>query len=770
MILLYRSMLFVSLFLPLVDTAIAGPDDIHYYDFPAQPLSATLNRVASVSGTKLIYADEAVQDLQARPLKGRFTVMQALGRVLDEHRLSYEWVDNSMIVIKKAAPDTHAVLPEITINSDTPESGSGGTLTVLDTARARAEIQRTPGAVAIIPDTVFKSGPANTVRDILGWVPGVITQSKSNIDNRLSIRGSGLSRNFGNRGINVLMDGILPINTADGLFDVFEIDPTAYRYVEVFKGANALRYGGNSLGGAINFVTPTGRDASRLDARIDGGSFGFVKGQASTGGAYGPFDYFVTASAQREQGYRHHSEGNIERGSANFGYRFSPDAETRFYLNANSWRQQLPGELTKSVALNLPRSADPEFVRQNQQRNIDSVRLANKTTLRFGPTTVDFGLFALHRHVDHPIYRYLDYRVNDYGGFARATDDRTIGGFHNRLVAGVNVHNGAINYKEFVNLTGGVKDALLFSTMDTSQNYSAYAENSFYFLKNVALIAGGQLLHAVRDRKDRFLSDGDQSGRRTYTLFTPKIGLLWDVDATWQAFANISRSAEVPTFDANTFTTPASSSLNAQTATTYEIGTRGRRPDFTWDLALYRAEIRNELQCLRTSPFSLCSVVNAHRTVHQGAEAGLGITFLKSIFARGDRFLVNVSYTYNDFFFDGDPVYGNNRLPGVPRHFLRSELAYKHPKGFYAGPNVEWMPEAYFADNANSLAIDPFALLNFRITYDRGTGWSGYLEGRNLLDTRYISSTITAGAADATSALFNSGFGRSIYGGVRFMW
>jgi iron complex outermembrane receptor protein len=106
----------------------------------------------------------------------------------------------------------------------------------------------------------------------------------------------------------------------------------------------------------------------------------------------------------------------------------------------------------------------------------------------------------------------------------------------------------------------------------------------------------------------------------------------------------------------------------------------------------------------------------------------------------------------------------------VPRHFLRSELAYKHPKGFYAGPNVEWMPEAYFADNANSLAIDPFALLNFRITYDRGTGWSGYLEGRNLLDTRYISSTITAGAADATSALFNSGFGRSIYGGVRFMW
>ena len=34
-----------------------------------------------------------------------------------------------------------------------------------------------------------------------------------------------------------------------------------------------------------------------------------------------------------------------------------------------------------------------------------------------------------------------------------------------------------------------------------------------------------------------------------------------------------------------------------------------------------------------------------------------------------------------------------------------------------------------------------------------------------MLDTRYISTTITAGDADATSALFNSG-----YGGLRFRW
>ncbi len=648
--------------------------------------------------------------------------------------------------------------------------GVPGSLTVQTAQQAMRRIQQTPGSVALVTDTEFKNGPANTIRDILGSVPGVITQPRSNIDNRVSIRGSGLTRNYGNRGVNVYMDGI-PINSSDGLFDLFEVDPAAYRYVEVYKGANALQYGANALGGAINFVTPTGRDASPFDVRLDAGSFGNVRSAVSTGGVSGPLDYYVNFAAQREDGYREHSNGNIERLNANFGYRFSPDAETRFYINANSWRQHLPGEVTKAAALNAPKVADTEFVRQDQQRNIDSIRLGNKTTLQIGATTVDFGVYTHQRHVDHPIYRYLDYTVSDFGGFARATDERMIGGFKNRLVAGVNALAGTIDYQEYDNAGNATKGVLRRDELEKSQNYSAYAENSFYVVPTVALIAGGQFLHAVRNREDRFLSDGNQSISRTWDIFSPKGGILWDVDPTWQMFGNISRSAEVPSYDSATFTTFTAGPLpfvDAQTATTYEIGTRGRRPDFTWDIALYRSELKNELQCLRTSPFSLCSVVNVDRTIHQGVEAGFGVAFLKSVFATDDRVWFNVAYTYNDFFFDNDARWGNNRLPGVPPHSVRAELLYKHANGFYAGPSVDWMPKAYFADNANSLTIDPYALLNFKVGYDYGTGWSGYVEGRNLLDTRYISATIIADIATPASALFNPGFGRSIYGGLRY--
>ncbi|WP_420140920.1 TonB-dependent receptor plug domain-containing protein, partial [Sphingomonas sp.] len=107
-------------------------------------------------------------------------------------------------------------------------------------AQATAEIERTAGGVEIVPDTAFKNTPVQTIKDILQYVPGVIVQPRMGDDVRLSIRGSGLSRAYGVRGITLTIDGV-PMNTSDGLLDFFEVDPSAYRYVEVFKGANALR-------------------------------------------------------------------------------------------------------------------------------------------------------------------------------------------------------------------------------------------------------------------------------------------------------------------------------------------------------------------------------------------------------------------------------------------------------------------------------------------------------------------------------------------------
>jgi iron complex outermembrane receptor protein len=650
-----------------------------------------------------------------------------------------------------------------------------GSLTVLTAQQAMRQIQQTPGGVALVTADAWKNSTvSNTIKDILDYVPGVFAQPKWGDDTRLSIRGSGLSRNSHLRGIQLYMDGI-PINTADGYGDFQEIDTTAYKYVEVYKGGNALRFGANALGGAINFVTPTGRDPFPNGASLDMGAFGYRRLQANAGGVNGPWDGFITASTQAADGFRDHSDGHSTRVSGNVGYQFSPDAETRFYLDANDVRQRIPGTVTRQSALTSPTTAAPGNLTLDQQRNIDTVRLANKTTIRFNATTFEFGLFGIDRHLMHPIFQVLDYHYQDYGGFAKATDDRDVDGFRNVLIAGVNVINGRIDNNQYISL-GGQKGPLASSSIDSSKNTSVYVEDSFYVLPTVAVVGGTQFLYATRNRRDRFLSDGDQSGSTEFNLWSPKGGLLWNIDPSWQAYANVSRSAEVPSFG-ESVAGPGNpvipfTSIQPQRATTYEIGTRGKRPDFTWELGFYRANITDELLCLFSSNGS-CSVSNADRTIHQGIEAGLGAAIFKGLFDRSatpDKLWLNVAYTLNDFRFHNDAVFGNNILPGAPRHYIRAELLYKHANGFYIGPNLEWVPDSYYVDSANTLKTEPYAIWGLKAGVDNGGPVSGYIEARNIANTAYIASASIIDRATATSTLFEPGAGRAVYAGVKYRW
>jgi iron complex outermembrane receptor protein len=679
--------------------------------------------------------------------------------------------------------DLATPLPEISVEG---QADSGGSLTAPSLEATRAELAKTPGAVEVIDaDSYKRSTPALTIKDALDYTPGVFVQPKWGDDTRLSIRGSGLSRNFHLRGVQLFMDGI-PINTADGYGDFQEIDPSAYRMIEVYKGANALRFGANALGGALNFVTTTGRDAdaSVAQAGVDVGSFGFRRLQASSGGAHGKADYFVTGSWQQADGFRDHSEGQATRFSGNVGYQFSESVETRFYLNANDVDQNIPGSVTRHAALHDPRTAAPSNVLNDQERNIDTVRFANKTTFRFAETTtLDFGAFVVDRHLRHPIFQWLDYNYLDYGAFVRGTDEREIAGHANRLVIGVNLHAGDTDARQYQNL-GGDKGAKTFDADQRSTNVSAYAENTFYVVPDVGLVTGLQFLHATRKQSDRFFDDAkfnpadanpDDSGRKAFSLASPKFGLLWDVDPTWQVFANVSRSVEVPSYGENSFA--AAALAKPQKAWTAELGTRGRREDFSWDAAVYRARLEDELFCQQEGGLvgsGTCTVVNLDKTIHQGVELGFGAAILKGLAVKGgspDKVWLNLAYTFSDFRFDDDRTFGNNKLPGAPRHFLRGELLYKHPAGFYAGPNVEWVPQAYFVDEQNTTKTRAYALLGLKAGYDPGGAFSAYVEARNVTNEKYIASvSVTNDASKGDLPLYEPGSGRAVYAGVKYRW
>ncbi len=156
--------------------------------------------------------------------------------------------------------------------------------------------------------------------------------------------------------------------------------------------------------------------------------------------------------------------------------------------------------------------------------------------------------------------------------------------------------------------------------------------------------------------------------------------------------------------------------------------------------------------------------------MHQGIEAGLGIAMFRNIFTPdADKIWLNMAYTFNDFRFDNDPVFRNNQLPGAPRHFLRAEVLYKHANGFYIGPNIEWVPQAYYVDSANTLTTQAYAIWGLKAGVDDGK-YSMYLEARNIANTAYIASASIINQANATMPLFEPGTGRAIYAGMKVRW
>ncbi|MDO9125870.1 MAG: TonB-dependent receptor [Parvibaculum sp.] len=677
------------------------------------------------------------------------------------------------------------VLPTLTITADQPDednplagldpaSHKPGTLTVPGVIEAQREMSRIPGAVSLVPTSRYEDSYAHNLEDVMDFTPGVYARKRFGAEVRLSIRGSGLSRGFHMRGLELLQDGV-PFNLADGAADFQEIDPLIAQHIEVYKGGNGLRFGSSTLGGAINFVTPTGHTAQAANlVRLEGGSYGTARVHAQAARIYGATDIFAAMSGNLVDGYRDQEKEESVRFSANLGHRFNERAETRFYLLSNTVDQELPGTIRLDQVENNPEMANPGNVTLNQQRNVRSIRFANKTAIKLDDGGLfEFGGYAGYKRLYHPIYQVIDQSGPLAGLFARHSTESLLAGHRNVFTLGSDLSWGEVDAKQYTNLSGS-RGALQASGTQSSTNLKLYAENQFYVVETVALVGGMQAIHSYRKFTNDLLPA--RSDSVDFTSVSPKAGILWDVMEAVQVYTNVTRSYEPPTFTELTQGTSQFVPLDPQRAWTAEIGTRGTWETVAWDVALYRAEVKGEMLAFTVSPSIPAATFNADETIHQGVEASLtldiGAHGLDRLLPAESRLLLEQAYMYNDFAFDGDPVYGDNKLAGMPPHVYVAALRYKAPApdglGWDAAPKVEWVPDGGYVDYANRLKAPGYATLGFEGGIDITHGVRLFLDARNLTDKRYVStySTITDAAVVATN-VFYPGEGRSVFAGLK---
>src|SRR5690606_37212481 len=143
---------------------------------------------------------------------------------------------------------------------------------------------------------------------------------------------------------------------------------------------NALTYGASTLGGAIDFVTPTARDTDS-EIVLNGGSHGQVQGRITTGVVAGDFDGLVTVESRKWDGFREHHEQERKGIYANTGWKLSDAVNTRFYFTYLDNDQELPGALTAAQFEEDPYQAQASAIETagHYQYNVETWRAANKT-------------------------------------------------------------------------------------------------------------------------------------------------------------------------------------------------------------------------------------------------------------------------------------------------------------------------------------------------------------------------------------------------------
>lgn len=654
-------------------------------------------------------------------------------------------------------------------------TGKSDSLTQASIESAKDNVKTIPGGASIVDLNQVREGRQSTWSDSLGLAPGVYIQDRFGSEEaRLAVRGSGLSRTYHGFGTKVMQDGV-PINYADGMFDMQTLDPNASRYVEVLRGPNATTYGATTLGGAINFVSPTGYTSPSWVGKAEAGSFGYNKVFGSAAGVAkstqvggNVWDYYVAGSQTKQDGFRQHAEMENQKVLTNFGVKVSRDIESRFYVSVVRSRTQLPGYLTKAQLTSTPniRNSGAAFVNDNnQRRDVDSQRLANKTTVRDGNNVYEFAAYAMNYSLWHPIsFGVIQQNVDTQGGHLKLTN---ITGANQLTIAYLPSAGTTKGTSHAPNTSGLVTGNPSADYTQKSSNQTFFAENKYRITEQTTLV--GALQYDKANRKVSDVVSASNNYDHDFSQWSPRVGVIHDLNAKQQLFASVSRNFEAPIHGLAGTTTQAT---KAQSGTTFEVGTRGEATQgvsqYVWDATYYRANLQNEFLSACVVPgCTNPTTTNVPKSMHQGVELGLSHLYARHIDTR-------MALLYSDFKFVDSVHYGNNKLPGFPPIIVRAESLYRFgaevsgKPSIYAGPKVEWVPRKAPMDNTNTVYRDGYTLLGFKAGQAIDKKWSWFADARNLTNKKYAAdSNISANlAGNGSGALYYPGDGRAIYFGV----
>jgi iron complex outermembrane receptor protein len=639
--------------------------------------------------------------------------------------------------------------------------------------RHKGTLVSAPLAVTVIGRTELENRRDYSIDEVLRTVPGVFAQSRyGTSDVRLVIRGfgargAGERSNAGtSRGVRVLLDGI-PETEPDGRTSFDLVDLAAARRVEVVR-SNASALYGNAAGGVLDISTVGYIDRPFAGAAQMAGSFGLLRTVLDAGTRVGEGSLNATFTNTTHDGWRAHSDARRMLLSSAYVANPSPITTARLFLTLANDLFHIPGPLTLAEAESTPRAANATYAARDERRHNRVGRIG---------VTVEHGV-ASNRSLSAMMFfnpkvlqrsergTFRDFNRYHFGGNAVFRAESRLGdAVRGSTIIGTDAahQDGTVL---FYSLTpaGTRGTELRDNKAEGATNTGLFAQQGFLLGDRVNLEVGARYDDIKYDYRD-FIAPQTNSAK-SFKRLTPKFGASFLATPTHSFYANLGGGVEAPagneTDPAGTFGQDTVVAINplleAIRSTTYELGTkqlievrRAYLGSFSYDAALYRTEVRNEIIPYRGGRFYF----SAGKVRREGAELGAAVDGVKGFSVRGSMTWSRNLYT--DYVVDsvhyGVPgrsaSYAGNEVAGIPDVFYGFSVAHDVSLGLPLAARLDGRGVGdYFLDDANAVSVPGYQTLDLTLALrpvqlGSAAQLTGFVTVSNLLDRRFIGSAYT---------------------------
>jgi Fe(3+) dicitrate transport protein len=649
-------------------------------------------------------------------------------------------------------------------------------------AGSHDRLRRLPGSVDVIDRETLENSRVMTTSEALRKVAGVHVRDEE---------GFGLRPNIGIRGLNptrstkvlLLEDGI-PLTYAPYGDNASYYHPPIDRFerLEVLKGGAQIAYGPQTVGGAVNYLTPRPPSRPSGSLTVTGGNRDYFNGNGSFGATLGRTGFLVDYMRKQGDGARENLDFKLNDVNAKIVH--GTGTSQTWTLRGNYYGED--SNVTYS-GLRLDEYAADQ--RANPFRNDffyadrygASVSHAAATSGNLAITTnVYWSKFKRHwwRQSSNSSQRPNDSADPACGGMANLNttcgNEGRLREYYNWGVEprvslyhrafglasetdfGVRAH---FENQDRLQENGATPTArtgvLVESNLRKNDAYSGFVQNRL-LLGGWTITPGLRLEHVQYERTNRLANAGaGVSGDTDLTRLIPGIGVSHTTGELATVFAGVHRGFAPPRTEDIISNTGGVVDLDPELSWNYEAGVRSApRPGLSIDATFFNMDYENQVVPASLAGGVGATLTNGGATLHQGFEVRAQVDSAPITNSAYDVYF-RFNYTYQPVAeftgtrFSNIPTFGavsvsGNRLPYAPEHMTVMSVGYAYSV-FDARLEAVRTGEQ-FTDDLNTVAptadgqrglIDAATVWNAAVNYTVGRS-TLFFTVKNLFDELYV--------------------------------